>query len=184
MTKMQIRFTGVGGQGVLTAGDILCVAAIKEGKHSLKIGTYTSRVRGGPTFIDILCDEDEIYYPYAIPGEIDFMLSVANASYQKCKKDVRPGEIIVIDPNLVYPADDDRKKWRIIEIPVVEIAKREIGNIATQSTLALGIMVHITKCVNADVLLTSILAKVPKKTREANNKAFALGIKYAEEKCA
>jgi 2-oxoglutarate ferredoxin oxidoreductase subunit gamma len=183
MAKMQIRFTGVGGQGIITAGDILCDAAIKEGKHSAKIGTYTSQVRGGSTIIDVLCDEDEIYYPYAVPGEIDFMLSVADKSYRLCKKDVRIGNIIVIDPNLVYPADDDRKKWRIIEIPVVEIAKREIGNIATQSTLALGITVHITKCVNAEVLLKSILAKVPKKTREANTKAFELGRKYAEEKC-
>lgn len=183
MAKMQIRFTGVGGQGIILAGDILCDAAIKAEKHSVKIGTYTSQVRGGPTVIDVLCDEDEIYYPYAIDGEIDFMLSVADSSYQIFKKGVRPGSIIVIDPNLVHPTDDDRKTWRVIEIPVVEIAKKEIGHIATQSTLALGIAVHITKCVNADVLLESILKKVPKKLQEANTKAFELGIKYAKEKC-
>ncbi|MCX6739340.1 MAG: 2-oxoacid:acceptor oxidoreductase family protein [Candidatus Parcubacteria bacterium] len=183
MAKMQIRFTGVGGQGIITAGDILCDAAIKEGKHSVKISTYTSQVRGGPTVIDVLCNEEEIYYPYAIDGEINFMLSVADSSYQIFKKGVRPGSIIVIDPNLVHPTDDDRKTWRIIEIPVVEIAKKEIGYIATQSTIALGIAVHVTKCVNTKVLLGSILEKIPKKSKEANMKAFELGIKYAEERC-
>jgi 2-oxoglutarate ferredoxin oxidoreductase subunit gamma len=183
MAKTQIRFTGVGGQGIITAGDILCDAAIKEGKHSVKIGTYTSQVRGGPTVIDVICDEDEIYYPYAIDGEIDFMLSVADSSYQIFKKGVKSGGIIVIDPNLVHPTNDDRKTWRIIEIPVVEIAKQEIGNIATQSTLALGIAVEMTKCVKVDVLLESVLEKVPKKMKEANQKAFNLGIKYAKEKC-
>jgi 2-oxoglutarate ferredoxin oxidoreductase subunit gamma len=183
MTKMQIRFTGVGGQGILLAGDILCDAAINEGKHSVKIGTYTSQVRGGPTMIDVLCDEEDIDYPYAIDGEIDFMLSVANSSYQIYKKGVRPGAIIVIDPNLVYPTPDDRKTWRIIEIPVVEIAKREIGNIATQSSIALGIAFHITRCVSANILMGSICHKVPKKSIEKNKEAFAAGIFYAEQKC-
>jgi len=182
MTKRQIRFTGVGGQGIILAGDILCDAAIKEGKHSVKIGTYNSQVRGGPTAIDVLCDEEEIYYPYAIDGEIDFMLSVADSSYQIFKKGVRVGAIIVIDPNLVYPTEDDRKTWRIIEIPVVEIAKQEIGYIASQSTLALGIAVQVTKCVSVKVLLESILEKVPKKSKTLNVKAFELGVKYAQEK--
>lgn len=183
MAKRQIRFTAVGGQGLLLAGDILCDAAINMGKHSVKVGEYNSQVRAGPTSVDILCDEEEIDYPYAIEGEIEFMLSIADSSYQIGKKGVQTGATIVIDPNLVYPTADDRKTWKLIEIPVVEIAKNEIGNIATQSTLALGIAIHITKCVNRDVLLDSILKKVPKEMQEINKKAFELGIKYAKEKC-
>ena len=73
----QLRFTGVGGQGVLLAGEILAEAKIKDKGFGVKAATYTSQVRGGPTKVDILLDNDEgILYPYA--QKIDFMLYCAN----------------------------------------------------------------------------------------------------------
>ena len=182
MSKRQIRFTGVGGQGVILAGDILCDALIKAGLHSVKSPSYTSQVRLGPTAVDVVCGENPINYPYAVDGEIEFMLSVANSSYKIYKKGVMSqGGIIVIDPNLVYPTDDDRKTWRILEIPVVELARREIGNILTQSSIALGIVVQITKCISETALLKSINEMVPKKSINANVRAFELGIECANK---
>ena len=109
MSKTLMRFTGVGGQGVLLAGEIFAAAKIKTGGYGLKTATYTSQVRGGPTVVDITLDDDEIFYPYANDGEIDFMLSVADSSYQLFKDGVKEGGIIVYEPNLVYPSDEDKK---------------------------------------------------------------------------
>jgi Pyruvate/2-oxoacid:ferredoxin oxidoreductase gamma subunit len=75
-----MRFTGVGGQGVLLAGEIFAAAKISNGGFGLKTATYTSQVRGGPTVVDITLQDEEIIYPYANDGEIDFMLSLY--SYQ------------------------------------------------------------------------------------------------------
>jgi 2-oxoglutarate ferredoxin oxidoreductase subunit gamma len=105
-----MRFTGVGGQGVLLAGEIFAAAKIKEGGYGIKTATYTSQVRGGPTVVDIQLDDKEIWYPYAIDGQIDFMLSVADKSYQLFKAGVADGGTIVIEPNLVHPTQEDRKK--------------------------------------------------------------------------
>ena len=58
--RNQLRFTGVGGQGVLLAGEILAAAKIGDGGFGVKAATYTSQVRGGPTKVDILLDENEI----------------------------------------------------------------------------------------------------------------------------
>ena len=177
----QIRITGAGGQGVLLAGEALQEAATKCG-HANQKGTYTSQVRGGPTLVDILISgsKEEIFYPYTIAGEISFMLSTANNSFNIYKDAINPGSIIVIDPNLVHPTADDRKMWRIVEIPIVEIAKHEVGVLATQSTLALAIVVSITKCVSPEVALEAMLSKIPEKVWEINRKAFNLGTKYAE----
>ena len=101
MARQVLRFTGVGGQGVLLAGEIFAAAKIKAGGYGLKTATYTSQVRGGPTVVDITLDDDEIYYPYAKDGEIDFMLSVAQVSFNSFKDEVRDGATIVIEPNLV-----------------------------------------------------------------------------------
>ncbi len=181
MSRIVMRFTGVGGQGVLLAGEIFAAAKIKTGGYGIKTATYTSQVRGGPTVVDIQLDDEEIFYPYAIDGQIDFMLSVADKSYQLFKDGVAKGGTIVIDPNLVYPTDEDRENWNIVEIPIITIAKEEVGNVITQSVVALAIANVFTNAIDEQVLIDTMLSKVPKKVHEANLKAFELGKKYALE---
>ena len=182
MAKTLMRFTGVGGQGVLLAGSIFAAAKIKAGGYGLKTATYTSQVRGGATVVDITLEDDPILYPYANDGEIDFMLSVAQVSYDQFKNGVREGGTIVVEPNLVTPSEDDRKKWNIFEIPIITIAKEEVGNVITQSVLALSIANLMTgQTVDNEILRETMLSKVPEKVHELNNKAFDLGIKYAKE---
>ncbi len=181
MARNLMRFTGVGGQGVLLAGEIFAAAKIKTGGHGLKTATYTSQVRGGPTVVDITLDDNEIFYPYANDGEIDFMLSVAQVSYNSFKNGVTLGGTIVVDPNLVHPTDEDRNKWKIYEIPIITIAKEEVGNVITQSVVALAIANTMQKALEKDVLVKTMLSKVPEKVHAANIKAYELGEKYANE---
>ena len=182
MAKTLMRFTGVGGQGVLLAGSIFAAAKINDGGYGLKTATYTSQVRGGPTVVDITLQDEEILYPYANDGEIDFMLSVAQISYDQFKKGVREGATIVIEPNLVTATEEDKKKWNIVEIPIITIAKEEVGNVITQSVLALAIANYFTgETVDNEILRTTMLSKVPAKVHDINNKAFDLGLKYAAE---
>ncbi|MFT7879187.1 MAG: 2-oxoacid:acceptor oxidoreductase family protein [Sulfurimonas sp.] len=184
MSRIVMRFTGVGGQGVLLAGEIFAAAKIKTGGHGIKTATYTSQVRGGPTVVDIQLDDKEIFYPYAIDGQIDFMLSVADVSFQLFKNGVREGGTIVIEPNLVFPSEEDRKKWNIVEIPIITIAKEEVGNVITQSVVALAIANTYMDAIDEETLIETMLSKVPKKVHELNLKAFELGKKYADEAMA
>lgn len=184
MARTIMRFTGVGGQGVLLAGEIFAAAKIKLGGYGVKTATYTSQVRGGPTVVDITLDDEEIFYPYANDGEIDFMLSVANVSYNLFKNGVTEGGTIIIDPNLVHPTEEDRKKWNIVEIPIITIAKEEVGLVLTQSVIALAIANTFMKAIDPETLKEVMLSKVPKKVHEPNLKAWELGIKYAEEAIA
>jgi 2-oxoglutarate ferredoxin oxidoreductase subunit gamma len=182
MARTLMRFTGVGGQGVLLAGEIFAAAKIKLGGYGLKTATYTSQVRGGPTVVDITLDDDEIFYPYANDGEIDFMLSVAQKSYDLFKDGVSKGGTIVIDPNLITPTEEDKKTWNIIEIPIITIAKEEVGLVLTQSVIALAIANNLMNdAIEPETLKDVMLSKVPKKVHEANLKAFELGYKYSNE---
>ncbi|MFA9374882.1 2-oxoacid:acceptor oxidoreductase family protein [Poseidonibacter sp.] len=182
MAKTLMRFTGVGGQGVLLAGSIFAAAKINDGGYGLKTATYTSQVRGGPTVVDITLQDEEILYPYANDGEIDFMLSVAQISYDQFKGGVKEGGTIVIEPNLVKASEEDKKKWNIVAIPIITIAKEEVGNVITQSVLALAMANYFTgETVENEVLRSTMLSKVPAKVHDINNKAFDLGLKYAKE---
>ncbi len=184
MARTLMRFTGVGGQGVLLAGEIFAAAKIKTGGFGLKTATYTSQVRGGPTVVDITLDDEEIFYPYANDGEIGFMLSVADVSYNLFKSGVQDGGIIVIDPNLVHPTDEDRKKWNIYEIPIISIAKEEVGNVITQSVVALAIANTMMNAIDKNTLIETMLSKVPPKVHDVNKVAYELGEKYAKEAMA
>jgi 2-oxoglutarate ferredoxin oxidoreductase subunit gamma len=175
-----MRFTGVGGQGVLLAGEIFAAAKIKSGGHGLKTATYTSQVRGGPTVVDITLDDEEIFYPYANDGEIDFMLSVAQVSYNSFKNGVQEGGTIVIEPNLVKATQEDKEKWNIVEIPIITIAKEEVGNVITQSVVALAIANNFMDAIDKDLLEEVMLSKVPAKVHEINKKAYELGYKYSD----
>ena len=177
-----MRFTGVGGQGVLLAGEIFATAKINSGGFGLKTATYTSQVRGGPTVVDITLQDEEIIYPYANDGEIDFMLSVAQISFDLFKNGVKDSATIVVEPNLVRPSDEDKKRWNIIEIPIITIAKEGVGNVITQSILALAIANYFTgETIPKEVLRTTMLSKIPSKLHDINNKAYDLGYKYAKE---
>jgi 2-oxoglutarate ferredoxin oxidoreductase subunit gamma len=182
--RRQLRFVGVGGQGVILAGEILAEAKIKAGGYGVKASTYTSQVRGGPTKVDILLDDTEILYPYANEGEIEFMIATAQISYNQFKDGVIDGGVIVIEPNLVTPTDEDRKRWRIIEIPLITIAKEEVGNVITQSVVALGITAAATEVLDVKLLEEVMLSKVPPKVHEANKLAYSLGMKYIKEALA
>jgi 2-oxoglutarate ferredoxin oxidoreductase subunit gamma len=109
------------------------------------------------------------------------MLSVADVSYQSFKKGVKEGGIIVIDPNLVHPTDEDRKKYKVYEIPIITIAKEEVGNVITQSVIALAIANTMTGVLDEQALIDTMLSKVPPKVHEANKLAYELGKKYALE---
>lgn len=179
--KAQLRFVGVGGQGVILAGEILAAAKIEAGGYGIKASTYTSQVRGGPTKVDIILDDKDILYPYANEGEIDFMLATAQISFEQFKDGVKDGGIIVIEPNLVHASDEDRKRWKIYEIPIITIAKEEVGNVITQSVVALGVAVAMSGCIDEAVVRDEMLSTVPEKVKAANEKAYALGLKYAKE---
>ena len=179
--QREFRFVGVGGQGVILAGEILAEAKIKNNGYGVKASTYTSQVRGGPTKVDIVLSDSEILYPYANEGEIEFMLATAQVSYDAFKNGVKNGGIIVVEPNLVTPATDDKNRWKIYEIPIITIAKEEVGNVITQSVIALAITVEMTKALDHELVKEVMLSKVPTKVKEANEKAYKLGIEYAKK---
>jgi 2-oxoglutarate ferredoxin oxidoreductase subunit gamma len=109
------------------------------------------------------------------------MLSVAQVSFNSFNDCVKDGGTIVIEPNLVKADDEDRKRWNIVEIPIITIAKEEVGNVITQSVVALGIANNFMSAIDKEVLQSVMLSKVPAKVHEINKTAYDLGYKYSDE---
>ena len=70
----QLRFVGVGGQGVILAGEILSAAKIAEGGYGIKASTYTSQVS---------------LQTYVVPLEISTEDKLLDSPYLHCIFDIR-----------------------------------------------------------------------------------------------
>lgn len=176
----EARFSAVGGQGIILAGGLLADAAANfEGKHAVQSPTYTAQVRGGPTKIDIIIDDEEIIYPRTTA--IDFFLALAQNSYNSFAKNLKPGCIVLIDPNLVKKVDEE--KYKVYRVPIIEVTKKEMGRMVFTSAVALGAMIELTRAVQVESVISAIRKGVPKGTDEVNIRAFNIGRKAVEDFC-
>ncbi|MBU0518168.1 2-oxoacid:acceptor oxidoreductase family protein [bacterium] len=174
--RYEARFSAVGGQGVLLAGDILALAAQKyEGRFAVQSPTYTAQVRGGPTKIDVIIDDEPVVYPKTTA--IDFFLSMAQGSYDAFFYDIKDDAIVVIDPNLVPKWKEGYTTYRV---PIIELTKVQIGKMVMSSVLSLGIMVELTGIVSKEAVEKALLDKAPKGTEELNLKAINIGFEQAK----
>lgn len=175
--RYEARFTAVGGQGVLLAGDVLGLAAQKyEGRYSIQSPTYTAQVRGGPTKIDVILDDEPVVFPKTTA--INFFLALAQGSYNAFFYDIRDDAIVVVDPNLVTEYNTNYKTY---EVPVIELTKEHIGKTIMSSVLSLGIMIELTGAVSKEAIEKALLEKAPKGTEELNLKALHLGYEQAQK---
>ncbi len=173
----EARFSAVGGQGILLAGDILADAAISfEGKYACDSPTYTAQVRGGPTKVDVIIDSDVIWFPRTTA--IDFMLCLAQKSWKQFGFDLKDDCTILIDPSLVFEVDE---KYNIYRMPIIELTKKELKKMVYTSAVSLGAMIGLTEAVSMESAKKALLKKAPKGTEEPNIKAFNLGFNTARE---
>jgi 2-oxoglutarate ferredoxin oxidoreductase subunit gamma len=170
--RSEIRFAGVGGQGNIQAGEWLALAAHNMRKHAVQSPTYTAQVRGGPTSVDVLIDDDEVIYPRLTA--IDFFMCLAQGAWDVFANQLRPDSIVVIAPDLVKRVGPGPQM--IYRIPIIAITRQEVGKMVFTSTVALGIFCKLMpNVVPKEMMLKTIEANAPHGTAEANFKAFHAG---------
>ena len=60
----KVVISGVGGQGVITAGILLAEAAvIHEGRYAVQSQSYGAQMRGGLSRADVIISDSEVIYP-------------------------------------------------------------------------------------------------------------------------
>ena len=176
---LEARLCAVGGQGIVLGSEIMAHAAIfHEGLYAVQSPTYGSQVRGGPTKVDVIIDNEEILYPKA--RNINYFMAIAQSSFNKFYYDVADDATVLLDSNLVTSITEDQKgNRRFIRIPVVEMAKSEFKNVMLSNMICLGIIHEMTQFVSLENLLKAVEEKVPAKHLEKNILAVNRGIELA-----
>ncbi len=61
--EREVMWTGIGGQGVQLAAKVLALAATREGREVMSLGTYGGTMRGGNTDATVVIANDRITSP-------------------------------------------------------------------------------------------------------------------------
>ena len=99
---IQVRFAGLGGQGILLMGEILGEAAVLDKKYVGQTASYGSEARGSACRSDVVISESWIDYPEVT--EADVLACMSQGTYDQLSKKVNPsGGIIFYDAQMVKP---------------------------------------------------------------------------------
>ena len=132
-----IFIAGFGGQGVILAGKIICLAAMGEGKHVSHIPAYGAEMRGGTANCSVVVSDSEIASPLVPSPSICVVLNTP--SLIKFQSIVRAGGLLIWNESLI----DIRPERRDIE--VLPLAANELaeaaGSYKAANMAALGALI-------------------------------------------
>jgi indolepyruvate ferredoxin oxidoreductase beta subunit len=191
MKKLDILVTGVGGQGVVLASDIIGETALAAGFDVKKTDTLGMAQRGGSVVSHIRLGE-KVWSPLIKEGDCDLLLAFEKLEAARWSHYLASGAAAIINnyeqPPLSvglgqenYPSEDDitaalkRRTDRIYFIDANKLAK-ELGNVRTLNILMLGCFSAFAP-VDVAVWKDHISRRLPENIRDINLAAFDRGRK-------
>lgn len=176
--RIEIRFAGFGGQGIIKSGIITAAAAsIYGGKNAVQTQSYGPESRGGACKSEVVISEEEIDFPKVV--EPDILVVMSQHAYNEYAEDVKTGGTIIIDSGMI-PHEKDLKNAKVFRIPATKIAE-ELGRKIVANIVMLGALVAIINVMDKNALRDSIKANIPRGTEELNLTAFEKGYEYAKD---
>jgi len=176
MSRYELRFSGSGGQGLITAGIIMAKAAsIYEGKQAVQSQSYGPEARGGSSKSEVIISDGPIDYPKATT--VDALLAMTQEACDKYTHDLKDGGILLVDSDLVKNLPQGN--FKIVSFPIINTAKTDVGREIVANIVALGAMVALTGQVSLENAEKAVLSSVPEAFIELNRKAFSIGFERA-----
>ena len=194
METRNIIISGVGGQGIITASEILSEVALFNGFDVKKSELHGMSQRGGSVVSHVRFGE-KVYSPLIEKGTCDVILAFEKAEALRWVHYLKPGKGIVIVndleiiPNMVslgldtYPENIEdtlkRVASKVFVMDGIEIAK-EAGDPRTANTALLGALSNYLPF-SEESWIEVIKRRVKPNTIEANLKAFKMGRERGRE---
>jgi 2-oxoglutarate ferredoxin oxidoreductase subunit gamma len=174
--RYEIRLSGSGGQGLITAGIVLAEAiGVYDGKFVAQTQSYGPEARGGSSKAEVIVSDEEIDYPKAI--RLDLLLAMSQKSCDDYYKDLKPGGILIVDSTYVTQIP----VAQAFQIPFTRIARDHLKKEMAANIIALGAIGQLTGIVSKKAIQNAVLRRVPKGTEELNRAALQAGFTAARK---
>jgi pyruvate ferredoxin oxidoreductase gamma subunit len=178
----EIRIHGRGGQGVVTAADLLSVAAFLDGQHAQAFPSFGSERMGAPVMAFCRIDDIPIRVrePVARPGALIIQDATLLVAANGVFTGLRPDGYVLI--NSVRRADELQLPGvvapdRLVTVPASHLALEHVGRPVPNAAL-LGGFAALTGRVSLGSVLTAITERFTGRIAAGNaaaaEEAFAL----------
>ncbi|MDA3949090.1 MAG: 2-oxoacid:acceptor oxidoreductase family protein [Spirochaeta sp.] len=172
----KLIFSGVGGQGVISAGILLSEAAvIHENRFAVQSQSYGAEMRGGLSRADVTISDDPVIYPKVDQAHV--LLCLHRKGLGAHLAALRPGGILITDRDEAPVTA--RVDCRQYEVPIITTCREELGSPRSANICLLGVLSAVTGVVAADSLGLAIDVRFGAKSaaaRDTNRRALALGL--------
>ena len=178
MSRTEIRFGGLGGQGVIKSAIIVGEAAtIHDGKEAVQTASYGPESRGSACKAEVIISDQPIDYPLVLTPNV--LVALSNDAFHKYQSDLENGSVVIVDSDLVKPGKI-KKGIRLYRVPAATTAHQVLGNSLVTNVVMLGAFTAITKIVSPKAMRESISNAFPR-YKDLNLRAFNEGMKLGKE---
>jgi len=180
-----IGMAGSGGDGIVSAGESLVSACATVGYHAMMTKSFGSQIRGGESSCRVRLATSPVLNP---GGALHVAIALNWEDFLKFGAELPvDGDTVVIyesktgvEPDAlplvgVTPAE-------VFPVPIGEMARKATGSERGKNTIVLGLLAGWFG-IGGEGIIAGIRKKFAKKGAElieANEKAFAMGVEYAQ----
>jgi len=172
--KIEIRISGLGGQGVVLAGRILGEAAVYSGKNAVQTQSYGAEARGSAAKSEVIISDGKIGFPMV--RKCDILIAMSPEAVEKNVKDLKKKGLLLIDTTV---KSVPKIEARIFRIPATETSTKVLGEKLYATMIMLGALVKITGMVNEESMEKVISNTFPEKFVSINIEAYKKGKELA-----
>lgn len=174
-SKTEVFLAGLGGMGVLVAGQLLAWAALQHYKYVSWLPSYGVQPRGGLSECTVIFSNEEISSP--ILDQAQAVLLFDGSQFKVMEPRVRPGGLMIVDKSGLRE-EKEREDIKMLAIPAMETAISIFGEAGPSNLIQLGIYIAVTQAVPAELIEGELRKRFG--TKEAvlarNMKAFEQGL--------
>lgn len=127
-----IRIGGESGEGTISGGDILALAAARWGYYVYTFRTFPAEILGGPCMFQVGISNKPVK---SMGDYADVLICLNKEAYDRNIGELRHGGVLIYDPSDFTPETGDCITYAI---PFNEIARKEIQLFQTKNMVMLG----------------------------------------------
>ncbi len=139
MLNEKIIFAGFGGQGVISAGKLLAIASMREGKEVSHIPSYGAEMRGGTANCSVTVSDEPI--ASAIVHKPTICIVLNEPSLDKFEPMLEEGGILIYNTSKIN-RKPVRTDIQVFEVPCNDISERN-GSIRAANMAAIGALLKL-----------------------------------------
>jgi indolepyruvate ferredoxin oxidoreductase beta subunit len=187
-----ILFSGVGGQGILLASEIMAYALLAAGYDVKKSEVHGMAQRGGSVTAQLRYG-DKVYSPLIEPGRADIQMAFEMMEAVRYLPYLHKDSTVIVNTQKILPPSVATGKTtypedvldhitaqgiKVVLVDAFELA-REVGEVRTANVVMVGAISAFLPMASS-VYEEIIAARVPVKFKDVNLKAFAAGRKVSQ----